>query len=67
MAGIFSDNLLAGEKGERWAWIDALSAPELAAFLTAQLAVAPVVVVNLDGVRFVESGHGAGHPLRARQ
>ena len=54
-SGIFSDNLLAGEKGERWAWIDALSAPELAAFLTTQLAVAPVVVVNLDGVRFMES------------
>jgi anti-anti-sigma factor len=33
--------------------IDALTAPELAAFLTAQLVVAPVVVVNLDGVRFL--------------
>ncbi len=35
--------------------IDALTAPELAAFLTAQLVVAPVVVVNLDGVRFLSS------------
>ncbi len=35
--------------------IDALAAPELAAFLTAQLVVAPVVVVNLDGVRFLAS------------
>ena len=35
--------------------IDTLSAPELAAFLIAQLVVAPVVVVNLDGVRFMES------------
>ncbi|MGH3837391.1 MAG: STAS domain-containing protein [Pseudonocardiaceae bacterium] len=35
--------------------IDALTAPELADFLTAQLVVAPVVVVNLDGVRFLGS------------
>ncbi|MGH3694303.1 MAG: STAS domain-containing protein [Pseudonocardiaceae bacterium] len=35
--------------------IDALAAPELAAFLTAQLVVARVVVVNLDGVRFLSS------------
>jgi anti-anti-sigma factor len=35
--------------------IDALTAPELATFLTAQLVVAPVVVVNLDGVRFLSS------------
>jgi anti-sigma B factor antagonist len=35
--------------------IDALTAPDLAAFLTAQLVVAQVVVVNLDGVRFLGS------------
>ncbi len=35
--------------------IDALTAPELAAFLTAQLTVAQVVVVNLDGVQFLAS------------
>jgi anti-sigma B factor antagonist len=35
--------------------IDALTAPELEAFLTAQLIVAQVVVVNLDGVRFLSS------------
>ncbi|MGH3814342.1 MAG: anti-sigma factor antagonist [Pseudonocardiaceae bacterium] len=35
--------------------IDALTAPELAAFLTAQLVVAQVVVVDLDGVRFLGS------------
>lgn len=35
--------------------IDALNAPELAAFVTAQLVVARVVVVNLDGVRFIGS------------
>lgn len=35
--------------------IDALTAPKLAAFLTEQLAVAKVVVVNLDGVRFLSS------------
>ncbi|MDQ2788537.1 MAG: hypothetical protein DLM60_02915 [Pseudonocardiales bacterium] len=33
--------------------IDALSAPELATFVTAQLVAAQVVVVNLDGVRFL--------------
>ena len=32
--------------------IDALTAPELAAFVTAQLVAAPVVVVDLDKVRF---------------
>jgi anti-sigma B factor antagonist len=35
--------------------VDALTAPELASFLTAQLAVAQLVVVNLDGVRFLDS------------
>ncbi len=35
--------------------VDALTAPELAAFLTAQLTVAQVVVVDLDGVRFLGS------------
>ena len=35
--------------------VDALTAPELAAFVTAQLVVAQVVVVNLDGVRFFSS------------
>jgi anti-sigma B factor antagonist len=35
--------------------IDALTAPELGAFLTAQLVAAQVVVVNLDGVRFLSS------------
>lgn len=35
--------------------IDALTAPELAAFLTAQLTVAQVVVVDLDGVQFLAS------------
>jgi anti-sigma B factor antagonist len=35
--------------------IDALTAPELAAFLTAQLTIAQVVVVNLDGVQFLAS------------
>jgi anti-anti-sigma factor len=35
--------------------IDALTAPELAAFLTAQLTAAQVVVVHLDGVRFLGS------------
>jgi anti-sigma B factor antagonist len=35
--------------------IDALTAPKLAAFLTEQLAVAQVVVVNLDGVQFLSS------------
>ena len=35
--------------------VDALTAPELATFLTAQLTVAQVVVVNLDGVRFLGS------------
>jgi anti-sigma B factor antagonist len=35
--------------------IDALSAPELAAFLTVRLVIAPAVVVNLDGARFMES------------
>ncbi len=35
--------------------IDALTAPELATFLTAQLATARLVVVDLDGVRFLGS------------
>ena len=35
--------------------IDALTAPELATFLTAQLVAAQAVVVNLDGVRFMGS------------
>ncbi|HEY6425318.1 MAG TPA: anti-sigma factor antagonist [Pseudonocardiaceae bacterium] len=35
--------------------IDALTAPELSNFLTGQLAAAQVVVVNLDGVRFLGS------------
>ena len=35
--------------------IDGLTAPELNAFLTAQLVVGQVVVVNLDGVRFMGS------------
>ncbi|MFN2477875.1 MAG: anti-sigma factor antagonist [Pseudonocardiaceae bacterium] len=35
--------------------IDALTAPKLAAFLTEQLAVAQVVVVQLDGVQFLSS------------
>ena len=35
--------------------MDALTAPELAACLTAQLAAAHVVVVNLDGVQFLAS------------
>ncbi len=35
--------------------VDALTAPELATLLTAQLAAARVVVVDLDGVRFLGS------------
>jgi anti-anti-sigma factor len=35
--------------------VDQLTAPELATCLTAQLAVAQLVVVNLDGVRFLSS------------
>ena len=35
--------------------IDALTAPELASFLIAQLIGAHLVVVNLDGVRFLSS------------
>ncbi|MDQ3764263.1 MAG: STAS domain-containing protein [Actinomycetota bacterium] len=35
--------------------IDTLTAPELAAFLTAQLTVTQRVVVHLDGVRFLGS------------
>lgn len=35
--------------------VDALTAPELAAFLTMQLAVSQLVVVNLDGVRLLAS------------
>ena len=35
--------------------IDALTAPELATFLTAQVVAAQAVVVDLDGVRFMGS------------
>jgi anti-anti-sigma factor len=35
--------------------IDALTAPELVTFLTAQLIEAPLVVVDLDRVRFLSS------------
>jgi len=35
--------------------VDVLTAPELAALLTAQLAVSQLVVVNLDGVRLLAS------------
>ncbi len=35
--------------------VDALTAPELDVFLTAQLAAARVVVVDLDGVQFLGS------------
>jgi anti-anti-sigma factor len=35
--------------------IDALTAPELAAVVTEQLAAAALVVVNLDGVQFLGS------------
>lgn len=35
--------------------LDALTAPTLAACLSAQLAVAEVVVVNLDGLKFLAS------------
>ncbi|MGH3808040.1 MAG: STAS domain-containing protein [Pseudonocardiaceae bacterium] len=35
--------------------VDSLTAPELAAFLTAQLAAARLVVVDLDGVQFMGS------------
>jgi anti-sigma B factor antagonist len=35
--------------------VDALTAPELADFVTAQLAVSQLVVVNLDGVRLLAS------------
>lgn len=35
--------------------VDSLTAPELDHFLTAQLAVARLLVVNLDGVRFLAS------------
>jgi len=35
--------------------IDALTAPELAAFLTEQVIAAQLVVVDLDGVRFLSS------------
>ena len=35
--------------------IDALTAPELATLVITQLTIAPVVVVNLDGVRFLSS------------
>ena len=35
--------------------VDALTAPKLADVLTAQLAVARIVVANLDGVQFMSS------------
>jgi anti-sigma B factor antagonist len=35
--------------------VNALTAPELAALLTAQLIVAPLVVVDLNGVRFLDA------------
>jgi anti-sigma B factor antagonist len=35
--------------------VDAFVAPELASFLTAQLIAATIVVVDLDGVRFLSS------------
>lgn len=35
--------------------VDALTAPELAAVVTAQLAAAALVVIDLDGVRFLGS------------
>jgi anti-sigma B factor antagonist len=35
--------------------IDTLTAPELAGLVTAQLAAAPLVVLNLDGVQFLVS------------
>jgi anti-anti-sigma factor len=35
--------------------VDALTAPELAAVVTAELAAAPLVVVDLDGVQFLGS------------
>jgi anti-sigma B factor antagonist len=35
--------------------VDSLTAPELAAFVTAQLAEARLVVVDLDGVQFLGS------------
>jgi anti-sigma B factor antagonist len=46
-----SDARIVTVQGE----VDALTAPELAAFLTAQLAAARVVVVDLDGVGFLGS------------
>ncbi len=64
MAGPLSSDILGLEVAEHGpdarvvtvvGEIDALTAPELADFLTAQLVVAPVVVVNLDGVRFLGS------------
>jgi hypothetical protein len=35
--------------------VDSLTAPQVGHFLTAQLAAARLVVVNLDGVRFLSS------------
>ncbi|MGH3777763.1 MAG: STAS domain-containing protein [Pseudonocardiaceae bacterium] len=64
MAGPLSSDILGLEVAEHGpdarvvtvvGEVDALTAPELADFLTAQLVVAPVVVVNLDGVRFLGS------------
>jgi anti-sigma B factor antagonist len=51
MAEHGSDTRVVTVTGE----VDALTAPRLAAFLHAHLAVARVVVVNLDGVQFLAS------------
>lgn len=64
MAGPLSSDVLSLEVAEHGpdarvvtvvGEIDALTAPELAAVLTAQVVASPVVVVNLDGVRFLGS------------
>lgn len=64
MAGPLSSDILGLEVAEHGPTarvvtvvgeIDALTAPELATFLTAQLVAVQVVVVNLDGVRFLGS------------
>ena len=64
IAGPLSSNLLSLEVAEHEpdarvvtvvGEIDALTAPELATFLTAQVVAAHTVVVNLDGVRFMGS------------
>lgn len=64
IAGPLSSDLLSLEVAEHGpdarvvtvvGQIDALTAPELATFLTAQVVAAQAVVVNLDGVRFLGS------------